>query len=319
MTQQTRLNKTDLRAIEARTEAEAQARLGSEPSIANLKGLDMSMGQRILSVVLDFIEGVGGAAVSIVAETLQSFAPIILMCFFIWLETDRLHAGAISLGQTNRQATIIAWGLMVANAVTPLYELRGHRGKKYIARKRQTLRGLLVIFGRRLFARPDEYRQNVSDNPSLRIAKSAILWSTIFFAAYSVLGEVFAMHAALPWYEAIGQLFIASNLNLFLQLLAGLLLSVGTIFFLQSVSFEFGLRAIRERPQSLSKVVKREREAYRKALADIRSEVTLQHTTGKLADQERKAAMGANPTPAPTAQRQTTFIETMDAGNGRGD
>lgn len=309
---QTRLNKTDLRAIEARTEAEALARLGEEPSITNLAGLDMSIGQRILSVVLDFIEGVGGAVTVLAAEILQAFAPLILMLAFGWLESDRIFAGAIALGQTSQQAKVIAYGLVLANAIVPIYELRGHRGKKYITKTRHTGLGFLIIFVRRLFALPGEYKQSVDDNPTLRVSKAALLWATISFAAFSVLGEIFALHADLTWYAAIGQLFAASNLNLFLRLVAGLLLSIGGVFFLQSASFEIGLRTIRERPQSLSKMLKREREAYRKQLADIRAEVTREHTAGKLADQERKTATDTNPTPAPTMAQDYTH-----QGNGK--
>ena len=290
----TRLTRADYRQIEFIANAEVEARLGPPPTRETLDQAGY-LGQRMLGQALDFIAGAGTVLTMLAAEVITAVAALALMVVFAALEAERIYSGALALGQTPDQARLIAVALVTGNAITPIYAQRNLRGQQSITRTRSTVRGWLEAFWRRVTAQPEVYQADVHDNPTLRVAKAALLWATIGFALLAVLGPMVARRAAMVWYAALVDLVAASDLAEFVQLVAGLLLAFGGVFFLQSAAHEVGVRVVTDRPASIRAVLEAKQREYAEAATAIRRQVAEEYAAAKLADEARRRIAEAEP------------------------
>lgn len=303
-TQVTKLTKKDLENIET----EVQMLVGEMPTIENETTL--------LNHALDFIAGAGQVLTLATVELVQAFGAVALAVLFIVLEADRVYHGVLKIGQHEQQALLIAVTLTAMNAVLPIYALRNVNHQDKITRQRWTVRGYLVAFWNRLTARPQRYEVDVHHNPALAIAETAITWSTLFLAFYAVLGTMLAQHSGATWYAAFWRLLTQSNINQALELAAGLLLSVGGVFGVQSISHELATRLLIERPQSRESRIEQQRQAYQERVEKARQDVQARYMAAKLADQQRKAQPVNFPEP-PMTEADTKPAPTMHM-NGAG-
>src|SRR5690606_13410817 len=79
-----------------------------------------------------------------------------------------------------------------------------------------------------------------------------------------------------------------SSITEILGLLAGLLLSVGGVFGVQSISHELACRRLTDKPRRLSDVLSARRADHAARVDQVREEVRQRYMAAKLADQERK-------------------------------
>lgn len=282
----TRLTKVDLAAIEARVNSEVAA-LGTMPTIDELRA-EGHHENTALNAALDAISGAGRVITLLIAELIQSGAVLMIGAFFAVLEYNRLLHGAIALGQADDQAALIAIAFVVANVVHPIYSLRALRGQQAITVQRGTLRGYLSAFWRRLVGLPTVEERDAYHNPTLHVAAAVITWATVFLAVFDVLQPIITTYSAdgVAWYASIGQL-VSADLSTTIQLVAGLMLSIGGVFFLQSAAHEIGVRTLTDQPTRLADVLDQRRAAYAEQVAAIRARVTHEHMAGKIADSGR--------------------------------
>lgn len=305
----TRLNKMDIAAIEARVNAELAA-LGEAPTIEELRA-EGHHENETLNNALDFISGAGRVITLLIAELIQSGAVLVIGAFFAVLEYNRLYNGALALGQANDQAALIAIAFVVANVVHPIYSLRQLRGYQHLPVKKGTLRGYLTAFWRRLVGLPVIEQRDAYHNPTLHIAAAVITWATVFLAVYDILQPIIAYYAqgGVPWYTSLWMV-LSADLATFIQLVAGLMLSIGGVFFLQSAAHEIGVRTLTDQPTRLSDLLDRRRADYMMQVAEIRERVTHDHMVGKIADQGRREAvkdvLPDETVPFPAAPQPTT-------------
>src|SRR5690606_35133883 len=121
--------------------------------------------------------------------------------------------------------------------------------------------------------------------------EAAITWATLFLAFYAVLGGLLAAYEDMVWYAALWSLVGQSSINEALALAAGLLLSVGGVFGVQSISHELACRLLLEKPQRPADVLAQQRAEYEQRVERTRQEVMARHMAAKLADAERKATV----------------------------
>lgn len=285
---QTRLNKTDLSAIEARVAADMAA-LGitAEPTIADLQA-EGHTENRAMNAALNWISSAGRVITLFIAEFIQAFAAIALAVVFIALEAERITSGVIALGQHQEQAVLIALAFTVANVVTPIYRLRNLRGRSSITRHNWTVRGHLAAFWRRLTAQPQAYEVDVYDNPTLALAEAAITWATLFLAFYAVLGVQLEQYQDEAWYSALGSVVTQSNLTEMMGLGAGALLAFGGVFGVQSIAHEIGVRTLTDQPTRLSDLLDARKAERQAVIAEIRERAVAEHMAAKVADEQRK-------------------------------
>lgn len=277
----------ELTRLNLEIEAEIAARLGAEPTIESLSAQGYSENVA-LNRALERISAAGRVLTLAVAEFAQAFAALALALVFILLEAERINSGAQALGQAPTQAMLIAVAFTVANAVLPLYRLRNARNQATLTRTRPTLRGYAAAFWRRLFFQPSTYDVNVYDNPTLHVMESAVTWATLFLAFFAVLGPLLAQYSSQAWYIALWSVVSQSTINQMIELIAGALLSVGGVFGVQSISWEFGVRTIADRPQRLTDILETKRAEHTANALMIRAEIRERYTATALIEREQK-------------------------------
>jgi hypothetical protein len=274
-----RLTKTDLNAIDY----EVQQILGPEPSVEQLlqEGYQET---RWLHSALEGIRAVGRIMTLILAEIIQAAAPLVIGVVFAILEFWRVYHGAEALGQVADQAGLIAFAVVTANAVVPIYALRELRGQDNHLVTRGTARGYGEAFARRLFGRPRAEKVTWSHNPALTVAAMVITWSTIVLAVYDLVAPLLT---SILEGTASKPAFILA-----IELLMGLGLSLAGVFFLQAASHEIGVRILTDQPQRLVELVEQRRVERAEREQRIREQVRERYMMAKLAELERRA----NPT-----------------------
>ena len=146
---QTQLTKSDLQRIEY----EAQQLVGPPPTLESL----VAEGHRESAWqigALRWIADTGRVVTLLTAEAIQAGAALAIGGVFAVLEYQRVLHGALALGQPADQAALIAFAVVTANVVHPIYSLRAIRGQDRLQITRPTLRGFLGSFWRRLMGRP---------------------------------------------------------------------------------------------------------------------------------------------------------------------
>jgi hypothetical protein len=162
MSNLTRLNKTDLAAAEAETRQIA----GEPPTLESLAA-EGYRENRALNGLLEFIAGIGRVLTLLIAEGIQSFAALTIGVVFALLEFQRVLHGARALGQADDAAQLIAFAVVVANVVHPIYALRQLRGKPTHEITHMTGRGYLGLVWRKLTGNPRVESVDWSHNPTL--------------------------------------------------------------------------------------------------------------------------------------------------------
>lgn len=281
----TRLTKTDLAAIEERVKHEMTA-LPPEPTLDTLRA-EGYRENRALNTALDMIASTGRVLTLVIAESIQAIAAVLIAVVFAILEYYRVWHGAEALGQPPDQATLIAVAVVVANIVHPIYSLRALKGQGEIEIQRQTLRGWIEAFGRRLFGRPVVRREDAMHNPTLHAAAAVITWSTVLLAVYDILGPLLTQLVT-------GNLVRPLPIML-MELVMGLGLSIAGVFFLQSAAHEIGVRTLTDQPERLADRLAERKAQHQAAIADLRERITQEHIEGKLADAERQEAAKQTP------------------------
>lgn len=287
MEQNINLTQKEIAQFETLVAAELAQQLGDEPTVESLQQLGYSE-QTWLNEALDNISGAGRVTTLFVAEFAQAFAALALAIVFILLEAERISSGAQALGQQPAQAILIAIAFTVANAVLPLYRLRNVRGQTTLIRTRPTIRGYVEMFWRRLIFKPATYEVDVYDNPTLHLMESAVTWATIFMAIYAVLGPLMNKYVSEVWYTAIVDVVTKSNINEMIQLVAGGLLSIGGVFGVQSISHEFGVRTVVDRPQRLIDMLESRRTERQQQTIALRESLREQFIANVAAEREQR-------------------------------
>lgn len=259
-----KLNKGDLAAITA----EVAARVGERPTAEQFENRG-----DCLQWWLDTINGVGRVLTLLTAEIVQALAALIIAVVFAALEYERVLHGAKALGQQPGQAALIAFAVVTANIVHPIYALREMRGKEHVTVTIGTARGAVVAFRKRIFGQPVTRSLDAYHNPTLHIAAAVITWSTVLLAVYDILGpllnEVFTGKLTRPVPIAI------------VELIAGLGLSIAGVFFLQSAAHEIGVRTITDAPVSADQQLQRAVADYESRRDAIWNEVQTRYLEEK--------------------------------------
>lgn len=288
MTELTRLTKNDLNAIEH----EVRALAGPPPGLDTLRAEGYRENRLVLGA-LDAITGVGRVMTLLIAETIQAGAALIIGAVFAVLEYWRVFHGASALGQPDNQAALIAFAVVVANVVHPIYALRQLRGKDQHYVTRMTGRGYLESFWRRLTGRPSVEKVDHFHNPTLHIAAAVITWSTVTLAVYDILGPLLS--------EIATGVFTRPPLLIGMELLMGLGLSIAGVFFLQSAAHEIGVRTLTDQPERLVTVLEQRQAAHAAQVGLLREQVQGRYMAAKLADKSR-AALEVQAAPNPTEE-----------------
>jgi hypothetical protein len=322
-----------------------EARLGTPPTVESLRRAGFYENGTLLAI-LDFISAAGRVITLIVAELIQALAAIIIAIVFAMLEYQRVFNGASALGQIADQASLIAFAVVTANVVHPIYALRELRGQKEVIVVQHTLRGYLGGFWRRLIGKPTGKTVGFEHNPVLQIAATVITWSTIILAVYDILGPLVADVAA-------GTLKDTWPIAL-MKLAMGFGLSLAGVFFVQAASHEIGVRILTDQPQRLSDVLesqlaqraasaaeitrqwealRAERATQEKAIrqqweqdqaardqkiADVRQRVRSHYEAAKIASQGRKAGAAPGNDASPLSEGQALPVSSAGYRNGNG-
>lgn len=269
-----KLTKADLAAIEL----EVAGRVGTRPTAEAVSGTASA-----LQNTLEFIAGAGRVLTLLTAEVVQALAALIIAVVFAALEFQRVHHGARALGQPEEQAALIAFAVVTANVVHPIYSLRELRGKQNITVTVGTLRGALESFWRRLTGQPVQKQIDAFHNPTLHIAAATITWATVLLAVYDILGPL------------MSELFSEAGLQRPLaiaavELVAGFGLSVAGVFFLQSAAHEIGVRTLTDAPVSAQQRLERETEAYEARRAEAWADVQARYLEAKSEPKDKAAS-----------------------------
>lgn len=295
-----KLTKTDLASIQL----EVDARVGQKPT-AEL--LDSGIGW--LQWSLEAINGAGRVLTLLTAEMVQALAALIIAVVFALLEFQRVHHGAMALGQPDAQAALIAFAVVTANIVHPIYALRELRGKENISVTVGTLRGALAAFGKRIIGEPVTKEVDAFHNPTLHVAAAVITWSTVLLAVYDILGPLLA------------ELFSEAGLQrpvmiALVELVAGLGLSIAGVFFLQSAAHEIGVRTLTDAPETAD-------QRLQHAVGDwqARREAVWNEVQQRFLESKDKAAPPApfgSTAPIPDAAAFTPTIAHVNGNGGHG-
>lgn len=281
------LKKADYDAIERRAAFELES-LGEAPTIEQLRQQGHTETTWLNSAV-DWIAAAGRVVTLLVAEAIQSLAVLIIGLLFALLEYDRIFHGSQALGMTPDQAGLTATAFVAANLIMPIYILRGLRGQTTIQVVKPTLRGYITTFWRRLAFKPTVETKDVYYNPALHTAASVITYATIFLAVYEVLGKVIQQYSTpgTPWFVSVVNV-LSADLSTFIMVVAGLALSVGGVFFLQSAAHEIGVRTVTDQPARLTDVLEAKRREHEMKVHEIRQRALTEYVQERQA--ERKAA-----------------------------
>lgn len=254
-----RLSKGDHELIQSEIEARTEA-LGPVPTAESLRqqGYVENAG---LNRILDAIAAAGKIATLVIAEVIQSLAAIIIAIVFAILEYQRVQRGAVALGQPDLSAGLIAFAVVTANVVHPIYSLRTKKRTQKVG----TFRGWLEEAWRRLWGLPTVKDVDQHHNPALDTAAFILTWATILLAVYDLLGPL------------LGQIFAGQFVKpipiLGMELFMGFGLSLAGVLFLQAAAHEVGVRTLTDRPVRLADIVEREREKWLAQQAEIRKVV----------------------------------------------
>src|SRR5690606_30097255 len=116
MEPKTRLTKSDLNAIEHEVELLA----GQPPTLESVAAEGYSESTWLLAW-LNGIAGAGRVVTLVVAELIRAGAALVICVVFALLEYWRVVHGAGALGQSPDQAGLIAFAVVTANVVHPIY------------------------------------------------------------------------------------------------------------------------------------------------------------------------------------------------------
>lgn len=300
-----RLNKTDLAAIEY----EVAQLVGDEPTLEGLK----AEGYREtvwLNNALDWIASAGRVVTLLVAELIQAAAALVIAVVFAVLEFWRVQHGAEALGQVEAQAALIAFAVVTANIVHPIYALRQLRGQTHLNIVKMTARGYVEVFWRRAVGKPVVEQADLYHNPTLHLAAAVITWSTVVLAVYDILGPLLT--------EIANAALSRPLLIAIMELIMGLGLSIAGVFFLQSAAHEIGVRTLTDQPARLTDVLERRRAEHAAQVEQARADVRARYMAAKIAEQERRRAETVNPTQPPLPMTLPTFEIPNGNGNGHG-
>ena len=270
----TQLTKRDLQAIEAQLDME----LGERPTLHSLES--QGIRDSATTKAIKFIADTGSIITLMIAEFIQSFAVLIIGVVFAVLEYQRVYAGSQALGQMDDKAALIAFAVVVANVVHPIYSLREHRNNANISITKQTARGMLSAFWGRIIGKPTTKTAEWSHNPVLHIGAMAITWTTILLATYDLIAPLLT--------SIIEGTSSKPGLIMAMELLAGLGLSVAGVFFLQSASHEIGVRTLTDKRQDVASILAEQQNAYDQRAIELRDRITRQRMQGKIEDAHRK-------------------------------
>lgn len=272
----TRLTASDLKAIEL----EAQAEISALPPIETT--ITVSWRSKALGTISAF-----GAVITLtIVEFIRSFGAVLLAVLFAMLEYERVRHGALALGQVDSSAVLIAFAVVCANIVHPIYVLRAHARQADLYVTRQTVRGMLGNIGNRLFAPSSTRKVDNTHNPTLSASAFIITITTIILAVYDVLSPLITQLAT-------GQA-TKPTIILISEFIMGLGLSIGGVLMLQAIAHEIALRAFdfdTRSPQELMAEARAQRNAQ---IADIRERVKASYMQAKISDEQRKKAGAGN-------------------------
>jgi len=272
--QHTRLTASDLKALEAQIEAEISALPALETTIT------VSWRAKALGTISAF-----GAVITLtIVEFIRSFGAIIIAVLFAMLEYERVRHGALALGQVESSAVLIAFAIVCANIIHPIYALRAHARQSDLLVTRQTARGILGNIGNRLFSPSSTRKVDNTHNATLSASAFIITITTIILAVYDVLSPLITQLAT-------GQA-TRPTIILISEFIMGLGLSIGGVLMLQAIAHEIALRAFdfdTRSPQELLAEAHAQRNAQ---IADIRERVKLAYMTAKIQDEQRKKQAG---------------------------
>lgn len=176
------MRKTDLQAIELETKLQT----GDAPTLETLVA-EGYRENRLMNAALDWIGSAGRVVTLLVAESIQAGAALIIGIMFAMLEYWRVYHGAGALGQSDTQSALIAFAVVTANVVHPIYSLRQLRGQHQLEIVKMTGRGLVTLCLRRVFGKPSVESVDLYYNPTLHLAATVITWSTVILAVYDIL------------------------------------------------------------------------------------------------------------------------------------
>jgi hypothetical protein len=285
MSENIRLSKSDLAAIEYETSLV----VGQATTLESLAAEGYSENEN-LRQVLDWIANAGRIGILFIAEFIQAIGALVIAVTFALLEFWRVRHGAQALGQDDSQSMLIAFAVVTANVVHPIYSLRQLRGQAAFQIVRMTGRGYLECLWKRVTGRPIIEAVALYRNPTLHIAAAVITWSTNVLAIYDILGPLFTqlftgkMERPLP---------IAV-----MELVMGLGLSVAGVFFLQSAAHEIGVRTLTDQPMRLTERLEQRRTEYGQQVIQVRESVRERHIAAKLSAEAQKRGTGINPSEA---------------------
>lgn len=273
----TRLSDSDLQRIDAIAAAEIEARPDDNHR-------------------LETIQNAGNAAILIAAETIQAAAVWVVLVMFALLEGERIHAGALALGQTPLAGWVLAIAFVSGNIILPIYSLRNIRGERLIIN--WTLRGGIVAVLRWCVGEPQSQVVDAGHNPTLSAAKWLVTAATILLALAAVLGPSLENYPAMPYHVAVFEIIRNATITEFLDLAGGVFLSLGGVVMLQSISHEIGIRAAASRPETAGEIWQRTKDDYMAA---------------KIADTQRRLETSFQPSRNGTERRETPApkIETV--------
>lgn len=274
--QYTRLNSSDLRAIEAQVEAE----------IAALPPLEDVVKVPWRTKALGTIASAGAIITLAIVEFIKSFGAIVIACLFAGLEYSRVQAGASALGLEYGKSTLIALAIVCANVIHPIYTLRAHTKAHDLFVTRHTVRGVFTNIYNRIFAPSSRRKVDTTHNPTLSASAFIITATTIVLAVYDVLSPLITQLAT-------GQA-TKPTIILISEFVMGLGLSVGGVLMLQAIAHEIGLQSLSFDTRTPDEI-RAEAHAERLAeIARIRERVRLAYMQAKIQDEQRKKSITAN-------------------------
>lgn len=246
-------------------------RLGDEPTIEALKKQGL-LQDNFVRWMLDFIGGVSRIVTLLVAEIAQSIGALIIALAFSILEYERVHAGAVALGQADDKAATIALAVVAANLIVPIYILRTERGSQTKERIEATLKSRALAFVQWVVGDAQKTTVQWSYNPTLKTAKLIITITTLFLACYDLVGDVVIDLSNSDFTRTINGAPVTVPVGIILlELFMGVGLSVAGVLFLQAAAHEVGVRLLTERPVADALILQRERNTYKSSADQIRA------------------------------------------------
>jgi len=263
-----RLTKADLTAIEHET----MLLVGDAPTIATLEDEGLRENTSLIKA-LDIIADGGRIITLTIAQAVQSVGAVLIAIVAGILEFERVKHGAVALGQSAEGAVLIGVFVVSANFILPIYALRAMAGKSQMVSYRQTLRGVAESLWSWIWGKPSSNVNESYHNARLHMAGMVLTWTTILLALYDVLSPLITQLAT--------GIATRPTVLLISEFVAGVGLSVGGVYFLQSASHEIGVSTITNQPHRLSDEIVTRRVAWEQHRDEIRNEVRERYTTAK--------------------------------------